>query len=321
MLGLIVLLQALTLVVSGPPTSPEYLPIRVAEAEGYFAREGLAVTVRTTRAEVGAAEALAQGQADLAATSVEAMLRFGYRAVDRVPRLVFGLTAAPPVALLAPTAGGTPVRKVEDLEGLRIGVAAPGAPEQTWFGALLAKAGLTMTRVEILSLGSRGLASVIETGEMQAAMVVEPMVSRLVAEGRASIVADLRTPAAVRRTLGTDTVNAAVFVRNDRRPNDRTLAALARALVAAERQIESAPADVLAARLGRAVVGIPEEFEARLHAARGLYLADGAVTVDRLRDTISMIRAHLPLPAVLRTPRAEDVLLAVPLKGAAPGRK
>jgi len=100
MLGLIVLLQALTLAVSGPPTSSEYLPIRVAEAEGHFAREGLTVTIRTTRAESGAAEALAQGQVDLAATTLEAVLRFGPRSATQAPRLVFGLTAAPPVALV-----------------------------------------------------------------------------------------------------------------------------------------------------------------------------------------------------------------------------
>src|SRR5262249_57685748 len=90
----------LVLAVSGPATSPEYLPIRVAEGEGYFASEGLKVTVRTTRAESGAAEALAQGQADLAATTLEAILRFGLRAAGQAPRFVFGLTAAPPVALI-----------------------------------------------------------------------------------------------------------------------------------------------------------------------------------------------------------------------------
>ena len=57
--GLIVLLQTLALAVSGPATSSEYLPLRVAEAEGYFAREGLSVTVRTTRAESGAVSARA----------------------------------------------------------------------------------------------------------------------------------------------------------------------------------------------------------------------------------------------------------------------
>ena len=59
---------------SGPPTSPEYLPIRVAEAEGYFAAEGLAITVRTTRAESGAAEAVAQGQADQLAAEITQFL-------------------------------------------------------------------------------------------------------------------------------------------------------------------------------------------------------------------------------------------------------
>src|SRR5881409_3842035 len=79
MLGAIIVAQALTLAVSGPTSSLEYLPLRVAEAEGHFAKEGLVVTLKTTRAEPGAAEALAQGQADLVATTMEAMLRFGPR--------------------------------------------------------------------------------------------------------------------------------------------------------------------------------------------------------------------------------------------------
>ena len=99
MLGLIVLLQTLTLAVSGPPTSLEYLPVWVAAGHGQFAGAGLRVTLKATRSEVGAAEALAQGQVDLAATSLEAMLRFGFRD-GQSPRLVFGLTAAPPVALV-----------------------------------------------------------------------------------------------------------------------------------------------------------------------------------------------------------------------------
>src|SRR5260370_22948928 len=100
MLALIALLQSLTLAVSGPATSPEYLPIRVAEAEGYFTQEGLAVTLKTTRAESPAAQALAQGQADLPATTLEALLRFGPRLPAHTPRLAYGLTAAPPLALL-----------------------------------------------------------------------------------------------------------------------------------------------------------------------------------------------------------------------------
>src|SRR5688572_3011796 len=156
-LGLILLLQTLSIAVSGPATSAEYLPLRVAEAEGYFAREGLAVTLRTTRAEVGAAEALAQGQVDLAATSVESILRFGPRLASQAPRLVLGLTAAPPVVLLVADAHKTIVRSIDDLPGTRIGVSTPGAPEQAWFAWLLARAGLSVAQMWLVSRGARGV--------------------------------------------------------------------------------------------------------------------------------------------------------------------
>ena len=80
---------------------------------------------------MGAAEALAQGQADLAATSLEAMLRFGSRPTVPVPRLVFGLTAAPPVVLVAGSRTGD-APSVARLAGLKVGLSAPGAPEHTW---------------------------------------------------------------------------------------------------------------------------------------------------------------------------------------------
>jgi len=175
MLGLIVLLQALSLAVSGPPTSPEYLPIRVAEAEGHFAREGLTVTIKTTRAESGAAEALAQGQVDLAATTLEAVLRFGPRAATQAPRLVFGLTAAPPVALVVGGPHFATVRSIEDLSAMRVGVTTPGAPEHAWFGWLLARAGLSVAQVRVSSLGARGLVSALDAGEIHAALVHEPV--------------------------------------------------------------------------------------------------------------------------------------------------
>lgn len=321
MIGLILLLQALTIAVSGPPTSAEYLPLRVAEAEDYFTREGLAVILKTTRAEVGAAEALAQGQADLAATSLEAILRFGTRAVTQAPRLVFGLTAAPPVALLLGTSLDGTVRSVGQLAGLRVGVAAPGDPAYTWLMAILSRARLSIAQVEMVSLGERGLVNALERGDVHAGMVEEPAAGRLVAEQRAVVLGDFRTPAAVERALGVPTLNAGVFVRADRKPPDRALAALTRALVAAERLIATSGAEALAARLPRAVVGLPEEFERRLEAARILYLPEGAVTVSQVRESIAIVRAHMPFSPGLRIPRPEELVYVPAVKRGDPGGK
>ena len=300
------------LAVSGPPTSPEYLPIRVAEAEGYFAAEGLAVTVRTTRAESGAAEALAQGQADLAATTLEAILRFGLRATtNQFPRLFFGLTAAPPVALLVSATHASAVRSIEDLSALRVGVTTPGAPEHAWFGWLLARAGMSIAQVRVTSLGERGLVAAIDSGDIHVALIPEPMATQLLSEGRAKLLADFRTPRAAATTLGSSTVNAAMFTRADRRPPDRDLSALVRALRKAEQRIQAAEPRDLANGLPTRVVGDPVDFEARLGASRALYLPDGLVTADQLQQTIAIIRAHTPLPQSVKIPRPEDMLLQI----------
>jgi ABC-type nitrate/sulfonate/bicarbonate transport system substrate-binding protein len=310
--GLIVLLQALMLAVSGPPASPEYLPIRVAEAEGYFAAEGLAVTVRTTRAESGAAEALAQGQADLAATTLEAVLRFGLRATtSQIPRLFFGLTAAPPVALLVAGAHVEAVRSIEDLSAMRVGVTTPGAPEHAWFAWLLARSGMSIAQVRVRSLGERGLVAAIDSGDVHVALVPEPSASLLLSQGRAKLLADFRTPHAAATTLGSSTVNAAVFTRADRRAPDRDLTGLIRALRKAEQRIRTAEAQELAGRLSTRVVGDSTDFEARLAALRSLYLPDGLVTASQIQQTIAIVRAHTPLPQSVKIPRPEDMLLQI----------
>jgi NitT/TauT family transport system substrate-binding protein len=293
-LGLIVLLQALTLAVSGPATSPEYLPIWVASADGHFDRHGLKVTLRPTRSEVGAAEALARGQADLVATSMEALLRFGTRE-GQSPRLLLGLTAAPPVALVVEAALGARVRRVEDLAGLRLGIAAPGVAEHVWLNILLARANLTPAHVDVVSVGSQGLAPALGAGELRAALVPDRLASELLAERRVTLLADLRTPAAAERTLGARTVSAAVFVRGDRRPGERELAAFTRAILSAEARLAAGRAEVLAARLPRSVVGTPEEFEARVQQARSLYLPDGRVSEEQVETTVAWLGDQLPL--------------------------
>ena len=302
--------------VSGPATSPEYLPLRVAEAEGYFAREGLAVTLKTTRAEPGAAEALAQGQADLAATSLEAILRFGPRLASQAPRLVLGLTAAPPVILLVADSHRTIVRSIEDLPGTRVGVSTPGAPEQAWFAWLLARSGISVAQMWMVSRGERGVVQAVESGDVHAALVQEPAASRLIAGGQARALVDLSSPAAVRLAVGAPTVNAAVFMRSDRRPRDRDLTAFARAVLAAQRRIAEGDGDALAAKLPRAVTAGPDTFDARLAASRDIYLPDGVVTVEQVRETLILIRAHLPLPVSARVPRPEDLVQIEPARRA-----
>jgi NitT/TauT family transport system substrate-binding protein len=144
--------------------------------------------------------------------------------------------------------------------------------------------------------------------------VPEPFASRLVADGRARVLVDLRTPAAVSQALGGLTVNAAVFARADRRPRDRDLAAFARAVLAAEQQIASAPPAELAAKLGKRVAGSGDDFAERLEGTRAIFLEGGLVTAEQVKQTMALIRAHQPLPATSRVPSPEELLHVEPLR-------
>jgi NitT/TauT family transport system substrate-binding protein len=311
MLGVILLVQALTVVVAGPPESAQYLPVRVAAAEGYFTREGLGVTVRSVRGEIEAANVLIEGGADLAATSLEAMARRALGDTGSQVRVALGLTAAPAVALLASSTRPDPPRSLAALRGQPLGIATPG-PDETWLGAILARARLAIGKVKIDSLGARELVRAVDLGAIAAGLIEEPAASDLLARGRATLLADLRTPGAAAETLGVSTLHAAVFARADRLPDRDTLSAFTRAVLAAEQRIAAGDAATLAPGLPPASRARPEEFAALIASARELYLPEGAVSVERLRSSLALIRARLALPALGRLPKPEDLIIRRP---------
>jgi NitT/TauT family transport system substrate-binding protein len=314
MLGIVVLLQAtLTLGVGGPATSPEYLPMRVADAAGYFKEERLAVSVRSFRSGADAAEALAAGHVDLAATTLDAALRLGH-VRGEPPRLIFGLTAAPLVALVVPTARQTEISEVADLVGKTVGITAPGTPEAEALSALLARAHVRPQGVTIASYGERRLAVALAAGEVPAAVIGDPWLTRLAQEGQVAVLADLRKGAEARRRLGSDSVHAAVFVPPASRLGTAELSPVARALLRAVRLVQTAPASELAALLSGGAVGDPEDFTLRVEGAREAFLAGGLVTEDALEGGLEIVQARARLPAVLKLRPYERLLFLEPLR-------
>jgi ABC-type nitrate/sulfonate/bicarbonate transport system substrate-binding protein len=306
--GLVLLQTALTIAVAGPPTSPDYLPLHVAHADGLFTAQQLSVTLRSTRSDAAAAEMLATGQAQLAATSLDAALRLG-GAEGGPPRLVWTLTAAPPVALLVAPGRVDTIRSAADLAGQTVAVPAPGTAEDQALGLLLARAGVPLHRVTVWSLGERGVARALEGGEVAAGVLGEPHVSRLVEGGKAVIAVDLRTAKDAAATLGGPTVGAALFARAGAEPPAATIRALRAALQAAVGRTISAEPAALQTTLPSAVIGLPADFALRLRSARDLFLADGRVPAETLERSLELLRARAPLPAKVKLPRKAERLL------------
>jgi NitT/TauT family transport system substrate-binding protein len=308
---------AITISVAGPATAPEYLPLYVAEAGGYFAEEKLEVTLKVERSEGDAAQALARGGADIAATSLDAAYRQGHVA-GAPPLLLFGLTAAPPVALLVSPQHKDTVRSPADLRGQMVGLPGVGTPEQAMLATILLRAGVKIHQVPLRTFSSRGLAGALEQGEVAAAMLSDPWVTRLTQEGVASTLADLRTRSDAARWLGAETVHAALFVRADDRPGDQELVALCRALLRAVARVAETPAEALASVLPASVTGKPDDFALRAAGARHSFLPGGRITLDVLKASIGQARERAPLPAAVKLPwwQWSTLLLAGPLERA-----
>ncbi len=319
MIPWLVLLQTtLTISVAGPATSPEYLLLRLAEAEGYFAQENLNVSLQATRSESQTAEALARGQVNLAATSVDAALRLGH--LDGAPpRLVFGLTAAPPVALLVPAAQKEAIRSLQDLAGKTVGIPSPGTPEHLMLLSLLAKTGLRLPQLTVQSYGDRGLASAIQSGQVAAAVVGDPWATRLVEEGGAVVLVDFRKRGEAARWFGEPAVHAALFTRADSTLGAAELAPLARALLKALERLRAATPEELVGRLAAAAVGPPTDFPLRLRGAREIFLPDGWVTEEMMAESVRLVQERAKLPIKVNIPRNKSRLLLLEPLGEALG--
>lgn len=308
---------AITIAVAGPATSPEYLPLYVAQSEGYFAQEKLEVTLTIERSESDAAQAMARGRADIAATSLDAAYRVGH-VKGALPLLLFGLTAAPPVAILVSPGHKETVRSPRDLRGQPVGLPGVGTPEQAMLATILARAGVKIHHVPLRSFSNRALAGALEQGEVAAAVMADPWVTRLVAEKIATILVDLRTRSDAARWLSAETVHAALFLRADAAVEEHDLVALAKALLRAVARVSDTPAETLAAGLPASVIGRPGDFALRVAGARQGYLPRGRVTEDMLKASLRQARERAELPAAVKLPwfRWSPLLLTGPLERA-----
>jgi NitT/TauT family transport system substrate-binding protein len=308
---------AITIAVAGPATSPEYLPLFVAQSEGYFAQEKLEVALTIERSESDAAQAMARGRADIAATSLDAAYRVGH-IKGALPPLLFGLTAAPPLAILVSPGHKETVRSPRDLRGQPVGVPGVGTPEQAMLTTILARAGVKIHHVPLRSFSSRALAGALEQGEVAAAVMADPWVTRLVDEKIATILVDLRTRSDAARWLGAETVHAALFLRADAAVGAQDLVALAKALLRAVARVSDTPAEALAAGLPASVIGQPGDFTLRVASAQQSYLPRGRVTEGMLKASLRQARERAEMPAAVKLPwfRWSPLLLTGPLERA-----
>lgn len=251
-----------------------YLPLTIAEQQGYFKAEGLEVKISDFAGGAAALRAVVGGSAEVVSGAYEHTISLqgkkqyfqAFVLQGRLPQIALGVSKAK----------ATGFKSLKDLKGMKIGVSAPGSSTHNLVKQLLTKAGLDPAKdVSIIGVGvGAGVIAAMKSGQIDAVSNVDPMMTKLEFDGDVKIVADTRTLKGTEETWGAPLPAGSLYAPIEflkKYPN--VAQALANAIVRADKWIATASATDIA-RV------VPESY---LLGDRALYL----FACDKVKEAIS----------------------------------
>ncbi|WP_052889249.1 ABC transporter substrate-binding protein [Thermogemmatispora carboxidivorans] len=191
-----------------------YLPNMLTQRLGYFAQEGLAVTLIDEASGQSAEDEVLAGQVDAGSGSYNHTIEL--QAAGKQMECVVQLDIAPGEAEIVATREAGQIRSVSDLKGKNLGVTELGSGTQTLTTVLLHKVGVAPNQVHFVPVGAGDtFIAALQQGKIDAGMTTEPTISRIMASGIGKVLVDLRTPQTTQAALGGPYPFICVFMRND----------------------------------------------------------------------------------------------------------
>jgi NitT/TauT family transport system substrate-binding protein len=212
--------------VAAPPEKPKlqlgvggkqalyYLPLTIAERLGYFKDEGLDVTINDFGGGAKALQALVGGSVDVVTGAYEHTIDMQSKGQD--VRALVELGRFPAIVVLLKADKAAAVKSAADLKGFKIGVTAPGSSTQFVASYLIAKAGGNPADSSFIGVGAGPTAvAAMQKGEIDAISHIDPMITKLEADGGVTVFADTRTEAGTRAIFGGPLPAAVLYAKKD----------------------------------------------------------------------------------------------------------
>ena len=240
-----------------------YLPLTIAETQGFFKDEGLDFTIVDFAGGSRALQAVVGGSADVVSGAYEHTINMQskgqfmreFALQGRVPQIVLGVN---PKTM-------PHYKSIADLKGKKVGVTAPGSSTNVMLNFVLARAGLKPTDVSVIGVGAgNGAVAAMRAGQIDAISNLDPVITLLKRSGDLEIVSDTRNVAESDKVFGGPMPAGCMYAPQtyiDKHP--QTIQAIANAIVRANRWIQKAGASDI-------VKAVPESY----------LLGDRAVYID-----------------------------------------
>lgn len=140
----------------------------LAKEKGYFAEEGLDVTIDQGEGSAATVTRIMSGAYDAGFGDMNAIIQNAATKPDDAPVMVFQIYNQPPFAVLTKADG--PVKDLKSLEGLTVG-APPGSASTKLFPALAKAAGFDVEKVNILNVKSNLQEQMLIQDQVSASLV------------------------------------------------------------------------------------------------------------------------------------------------------
>ena len=272
-----------------------YLPLTVAERQGYFRDEGLEVEIPNFAGGSQALRALVGGSADMVSGAYEHTINM---VAKKQPIKAVVLQAKySSMVLMMPNERAARYRGGKDLKGLKIGVTAPGSSTNMFVNNLLAKDGLKPTDVVIVGVGTgAGAVAAMEKGEIDALVNLDPVITQLESTGKFRSVVDTRTERGMNEVYGGDYHASVIYIQEEfikRNPN--TVQAVVNAMVRANRWIAKAtPQQIVDLMPDEYKAGNPSLYKEGLLKNMIGYSEDGQMSLKAAQNVYKVLEQFEP---------------------------
>ena len=272
-----------------------YLPLTIAERQGYFKDEGLDVEIPDFAGGAKALQALVGGSADLVSGAFEHTINM--QAKKQPIKAVVLQANFSSIALVMPKDKAAKYKSAKNLKGLKIGVTAPGSSTNMFVNNLLAKDGLKPTDVSIIGSGAgAGAVAAMEKGEIDAMSNLDPVTSQLESTGKYVAVADSRTERGMKELYGGDYLASCLYATDEFiKKNPNTTQAVVNAMVRALRWLAKAtPEQVMTVVPEAYLSGNRSLYKQALLKNMIGYSTDGQMTMKAAQNVYKVLKQFEP---------------------------
>jgi NitT/TauT family transport system substrate-binding protein len=271
-----------------------YLPLTIAERQGYFKAEGLDVEVLDFPGGAKALQALLGGSVDVVSGAYEHTISQQAKGQNIEALILQGKYAG--IVLGMSKAKAAQYKSPKDLKGAKIGVTAPGSSTNMFVNILLAKDGLKPDAVSIIGVGATaGAVAIMKRGEIDAISNLDPVISMLEAGGDIVPVIDTRTAKGMQDVYNGAYAAGCIYVPVDfatKYPN--TAQAMVNAMMRALRFIQNSTPDQIVAAVPPDYYSDKALYKAALEKNIETYKHDGSISLVAGRNVARDLKLFDP---------------------------